>query len=299
MLKIAQYILGAGLMVGATAASAGDLQPDAADGIMNSCRADYRRICAYVPPGEGRVARCLLDHRTELAPNCQLALRIASAVEECMPDFQRLCPGVPTGPQAFQCLADRMNMLAPACRRVVSANLPYMQPPGDRYSYNGGYNNGYNGGEAPYRAPAPYSGPAPYGAPAPYSGPAPYGAPAPYSGPAPYAGPNAGPYAYREGPERQDGYPAPGAPRQQYDGGPYAGDRRGDPRGDPRYDGGYAYRSGPQQPQGEPYEGYAGQPGPGGEAGRYAEQGTPRFRPYGDGYGNGYAGPDYGGRPPY
>ena len=38
MLKIAQYILGAALIFGAAAASAGDLVPDAADGIMNSCR---------------------------------------------------------------------------------------------------------------------------------------------------------------------------------------------------------------------------------------------------------------------
>src|SRR5208337_3041405 len=47
MLKIAQYILGAGLMIGASTASAGDLMPDSADGIMNSCRSDYHRMCSY------------------------------------------------------------------------------------------------------------------------------------------------------------------------------------------------------------------------------------------------------------
>ncbi len=261
MLKIAQYILGAGLIFGATAASAGDLMPDAADGVMNSCRPDYHRICSYVMPGDGRVARCLLDHQAELSPYCLQALKIASAVEECMPDYHRLCPGVPNGPQAFQCLADRIHMLAPACRRVVDANAPYMMPRGGRYSYNGG--------------------------------PAPYGAPAPYSSPAPYAGPNPGPYSYREDPGT-GGYAGPGEPQgQPYNGYAYPGD----PRGDPRNDGGYAYQNGPQR---GPYDGYAGQPGPG-YSDRYAEQGTPRFRPYDDGYGGGYGGgyaaPNYGGAP--
>jgi len=258
MLKIAPYILGAGLMIGATAASAGDLVPDAADGIMNACRPDHHRICSYVAPGDGRVARCLLDHQAELAPNCLQAIRIASAVESCLPDYERFCPGVPRGPQAFRCLADRMNMLLPQCRRVVSANAPYMLPRGERY--------GYNGGPAPYPAPAPYQAPAPYHNPAPYAGPAPYA----YPGGAPeeerYAGPGAPPnrpyggYAYRDGPQ-------------------------------PQYDDRYADEGAP--PQGRPYDPYAGQPAPGyGEryAGqpapsygeRYAEDAAPRFMPYGD-----------------
>ncbi len=282
MLKIAQYILGAALIFGPAAASAGDLVPDAADGIMNSCRPDYHRICSNVAPGNGRVARCLLDHQAEISPYCLQAIKIASAVEDCMPDYQRLCPGVAKGQQAFQCLADRIDMLMPACRRVVSANLPYMQR-GERYSYNGGYNGG----------------------------PAPYAAPAPYSSPAPYAGPNPGPYAYQDGyarpsepqqpyngyagraPQSQpySGYAGPGAPQgQSYNGYAYPGD----PRTGPQYDG-YAYRN---EPPREPYDGYAYQPNPGpGYSGRYAEQGGPRFRSYDDNYSGGYAGPGYGGAP--
>ena len=126
MLKIASYMLGAGLIIGAAAASAGDLAPGAADPIMNSCQRDYHRLCSFVLPGHGRVARCLLDHEAQLAPNCRQALSIASSVEACSGDYERFCPGVPRGPQAFQCLADRMDLLMPQCRRVVSANAPYM-----------------------------------------------------------------------------------------------------------------------------------------------------------------------------
>jgi len=267
MLKIAPFILGAGLMIGAASASAGDLMPDAADGIMNSCRPDYHRICSYVAPGDGRVARCLLDHQAELSPYCLQAIRIASSVEACLGDYERLCPGVPRGPQAFQCLAGRMDMLNPQCRRVVSANAPYMPPRGERYGYNGG--------------------PAPYGSPTPYQ------APAPYRAPAPYAGPNPNPYAYQGGPAEEERYGGPGAPQSQ----PYGGYAY---RNGPQYDDRYADEGAPQS---QPYDGYAGQPAPGygdryagqpapsyGE--RYAEDSAPRFRSYDDR--GGYAGQDYG-----
>ena len=278
MLKIAQYVLGAVLTIGATAAAAGDLAPEAADGIMNSCRPDYHRICAYVVPGEGRVARCLLDHERELAPSCRLSLRIASAVENCMPDYDRYCRGVPKGSQAFQCLADKIDRLVPACRRVVDANAPYMLPRGGRYADNGG--------AAPY-----------------------YRAPAPYSSPAPYGGQYPGAYAYRDEPGTGN-YGAPGEPqgqpyqaqqyqRQPYQGEPYQGQQyqgqtyqsrpyNGNPYpGDPRYGSGYAYSGPPREPN-DPLS-YPYGPGYGG---RYAE-GAPRFRSYDDSNGSDIAAPYY------
>lgn len=127
-----------------------------ADGIVSSCRPDYHRICSAVPPGDGRAAHCLLDHQAELSPNCLQTLKIASAVEECGPDYRRLCPGVPTGRKALLCLADRMNMLAPSCRRVVGDSLHYV--------------HGYNGAPVPHIAPVPYLGPTPYTAGPSYDG---------------------------------------------------------------------------------------------------------------------------------
>ena len=49
-----------------------------------------------------------------------------------------------------------MNMLAPSCRRAVAANLPYVQPRGERFSYSGA--------QVPNFAPPPFAGPSPYGA---------------------------------------------------------------------------------------------------------------------------------------
>ena len=160
-----------------------------------------------------------------------------------MPDYQRLCPGVAKGQQAFQCLADRIDRLMPACRRVVSANAPYMRRD-ERYSYNGGY-NARPVLPRPIRARRPTLGPTPVPMPIktatpaqaslqgqPYSGYASPGAPQgqPYNG---YTGPGA--------PQSQpySGYAGPGAPQgQPYNGYAYPGD----PRTGPQYDG-YAYRN--------------------------------------------------------
>ncbi len=136
MFKFASCIIGAGLMFGASAASAGDLPRDVIDGVMTTCRLDYHRICSLVVPGEGRVARCLLDHETQLAPSCLSALKLAYAIEACSPDYHRYCDGVPRGPEALECLADRIESLRPECRSVVAANAPYMENREDRYSYN-------------------------------------------------------------------------------------------------------------------------------------------------------------------
>jgi hypothetical protein len=147
MVKLLKYIVGAALAVGSTVAVAGDLPPEFAESVMNDCRPDYHRVCAYVVPGDGRVARCLLDHERDLAPQCLKAIKLAYAVQVCLPDYRRFCPGVPQGQQAVECLAARIDALIPECQRVVSANAPYLASRGDRFSYN--------------RESGPYSGPYP------------------------------------------------------------------------------------------------------------------------------------------
>jgi hypothetical protein len=293
MFKIAHHIAGAGLLIGAAAASAGDLPPGMADSVMNSCRPDYQRLCSFVVPGEGRAARCLLDHERELAPNCLMAIKIALAIEACMPDYRRYCEGIPRGREAFNCLASQGGRLQPGCRKVVDANAPYMDPHDGRYAYRGEAPYPDYRGPAPYgdgRGPAPYAerGPAPYGAgpgAAPYTdrGPAPYGdgpGPAPYAdrgpgaygdgrGPAPY-GDGRGPERYGEAPPYGDGGPAP-----------YA--YRGNPRGEePDAD--------EDEPRGRAPEGYPYGDRPGYPE-RYAEQ-PPRMMPYGY---RGPSGPGYDG----
>jgi hypothetical protein len=205
MRKFGKYLLGACLLGGATAASAGDLTHDipqnVAENVMATCRADYHRLCPDVVPGGGRAAMCLLDHAAELAPFCLRAVKIAHAIGVCASDYRLYCEGIVTGARSFECLAARLDDLRPACRRVVTANLPYMFRDGRRFAY--GRPSPYG---APYPDPYAFRGPAgvdPYAAETPEE--SPYRT-SPYATPYERRGPN-GAYAYGG----REIYPGPGA----------------------------------------------------------------------------------------
>jgi hypothetical protein len=42
--------------------------------VVSECRTELEAHCAQVEGGEGRVARCLTDHASELSPGCDRAL---------------------------------------------------------------------------------------------------------------------------------------------------------------------------------------------------------------------------------
>jgi Cysteine rich repeat len=68
-------VLAPGLATPAGAQAAGDMSPQAS----KACRADYRKLCPGVRPGEGRVVACFEDHLRELSPGCRAALRERAA----------------------------------------------------------------------------------------------------------------------------------------------------------------------------------------------------------------------------
>jgi cysteine rich repeat protein len=196
MAKFVILVAGATLLMGAAAAQA---QPsEFAERVMNTCRPDAERVCAGVQPGEGRIARCLLDHERDLKPSCLRGIKLAYAIEVCMPEYKRLCSSVPQGPAAVECLAQRRETLPQDCRRVLAASEPFLGGQPDRYGYNreaGPYGGPYQGPYArPYGdSPRPYA----YGGP-----PSPYGAP---PSAYPYGG-RPGPYSNREPPRDDEAY---------------------------------------------------------------------------------------------
>ena len=42
---------------------------------MRYCRPDMERLCPGVPPGGGRIARCLKTHKMEISVGCAMTLR--------------------------------------------------------------------------------------------------------------------------------------------------------------------------------------------------------------------------------
>ena len=49
------------------------VEPDAQ--AMRYCRADMERLCSGVPPGGGRIVRCLKAHKMEMSVGCAMTLR--------------------------------------------------------------------------------------------------------------------------------------------------------------------------------------------------------------------------------
>jgi hypothetical protein len=44
-------------------------------GISAACTADYQKLCSKVPPGGGRVLKCIVAHMEEVAETCKSALK--------------------------------------------------------------------------------------------------------------------------------------------------------------------------------------------------------------------------------
>ena len=50
-------------------------QSSQAQQAMRYCRPDMERLCPGVPPGGGRIVRCLKAHKMEMSVGCAMTLR--------------------------------------------------------------------------------------------------------------------------------------------------------------------------------------------------------------------------------
>ncbi len=86
-----------------------------------ACAADFMRFCRDVPPGGGRIIRCLTRHADLVSQPCFQALTIwgltaVNAFKMCLPDAERLCAHVPAGSgQALACLLQNAGKLSKPC----------------------------------------------------------------------------------------------------------------------------------------------------------------------------------------
>jgi hypothetical protein len=90
--------------------------------VRTACTADFMRFCRDVPPGGGRIIRCLARHADVVSQPCFQALTIwgltaVNAFKMCLPDAGRLCAHVPAGSgQALACLLQNADKLSKPCR---------------------------------------------------------------------------------------------------------------------------------------------------------------------------------------
>lgn len=53
-----------------------------------ACRADFKKLCSGVKPGEGRGAQCLKQHEAELSDGCKTAMAGAA---RCLEKVREVC----------------------------------------------------------------------------------------------------------------------------------------------------------------------------------------------------------------
>jgi hypothetical protein len=92
---------------------------------VDDCQADAARWCRGISAGDGRLLRCLADHRDELTQACSHQTeQIRTAVDDldkaCERDVETVCKGVVPGQgNLLTCLKDHVNQLSPACRALI------------------------------------------------------------------------------------------------------------------------------------------------------------------------------------
>jgi hypothetical protein len=90
------------------------------------CAADAAKLCKGIQQGQGRVARCLKEHASELSPACkknieEMKEKVQEFKEACKDDAAKVCQGMkPGGGKIMQCLKQHEGELSPACKEKVN-----------------------------------------------------------------------------------------------------------------------------------------------------------------------------------
>jgi hypothetical protein len=85
------------------------------------CVGDVKNFCSDVRPGDGRMYRCLTDHKARLSRACRdrmnrSAERLQSLATACQSDIEKHCKGASPGDgRILACLKERQGDLEHAC----------------------------------------------------------------------------------------------------------------------------------------------------------------------------------------
>ena len=90
------------------------------------CAADAARLCAGIPPGEGRIYYCLQSNWNDLSDGCKTLLdwsrqRAREVGLDCQADAFAWCQGVPPGKgRIFACLASHRQQVSSQCQDALA-----------------------------------------------------------------------------------------------------------------------------------------------------------------------------------
>jgi len=100
-----------------------------------ACKPDAENLCKGVQPGQGRIARCLVEHKDQLSAGCREKIVQAESKHPCMKDIEALCKGVRPGEgRIAQCLKQHEAELSAECKakHPQEPPLPSPLPRGER-----------------------------------------------------------------------------------------------------------------------------------------------------------------------
>lgn len=81
------------------------------------CKPDAEKLCKGVQPGQGRIMRCLAEHKDQLSAGCRDKFTQAENRHPCMKDVKTLCKGVEPGEgRIAQCLKSHEAELSAECK---------------------------------------------------------------------------------------------------------------------------------------------------------------------------------------
>jgi hypothetical protein len=96
----------------------------------NACLADVERLCKDMPPGGGRIARCLRDNEASVSAECKAHMakmrenvlaRVKAFSEACKGDLGQYCKDVQPGQgRITRCLRENEAKLSPSCREQLA-----------------------------------------------------------------------------------------------------------------------------------------------------------------------------------
>ena len=92
----------------------------------DACLGDAARVCAGIPPGDGRIYFCLRSNWNRLSEGCRKTLDWAQKVAQdvgldCQADVFSWCQGIPAGKgRLFACLTSHREQLSSSCQDALA-----------------------------------------------------------------------------------------------------------------------------------------------------------------------------------
>ncbi len=84
-----------------------------------ACKADAKKLCANVQPGQGRIKACLGQHETELSAPCKTQMKRWQRVREaCQADREKFC-AQKRGADLKQCVKQNRSRFSENCKAAV------------------------------------------------------------------------------------------------------------------------------------------------------------------------------------